>query len=94
MLTRHLVEGTERLVHQQQLRMRRQRPGDGDALLHTSRELPRHVSGEIRELYELEHFLGAGRRLALSQPFNSSGSSTFFSTVRQSNKPACWKAIP
>ena len=34
------------------------------------------------------------RRLDLSQPFSSSGSSTFFTTLRQSNSPACWKAMP
>ncbi len=34
------------------------------------------------------------RRLDLSQPFSSSGSSTFLTTLRQSNSPACWKAMP
>ena len=34
------------------------------------------------------------RRLALSHPFSSSGSSTFLTTFRQSNRPACWNAIP
>ena len=34
------------------------------------------------------------RRRALSQPFISSGNSTLRATVRQSNRPACWKAMP
>ena len=34
------------------------------------------------------------RRLALSQPFSSSGSSMFLATARQSNRPDCWKALP
>ena len=34
------------------------------------------------------------RRSALPQSFSSSGSSMFFVTVRHSNSPACWNAIP
>ena len=34
------------------------------------------------------------RRRARSQPFSSSGNSTLRTTVRQSNRPACWNAIP
>ena len=47
-LAGHLVEGAERLVHQQQLRVRGERPGDRDTLLHAARQLPRHVRRETR----------------------------------------------
>ena len=33
-------------------------------------------------------------RLAFGQPRSSSGSSTLRATVRHSNRPACWKAMP
>ena len=33
-------------------------------------------------------------RRDLSHPLSSSGSSTFLATVRHSNSPACWKAMP
>ena len=42
-LAGHLVERAERLVHQEQRRVERQRPRDRDALLHAARELPRPV---------------------------------------------------
>ena len=46
-LAGHLVEGAERLVHQQQRRVGGERPGDGDPLLHAARQLPRPVLGEV-----------------------------------------------
>ena len=54
-LAGHLVEGAERLVHQQQLRRGGQRPGDRHPLLHPAGQLPRPVTGELVELDELEH---------------------------------------
>ena len=56
-LARHLVERAERLVHQQERRLERERARDRDALLHAARELPRMVVGEADELDELEHLL-------------------------------------
>ena len=38
--------------------------------------------------------MARGRRLAFDQPRSSSGSSTLRATVRQSNSPACWNAMP
>ena len=48
-LARHLVEGAERLVHQQDGRVQGERAGDRHALLHAARELPRVVLGEFLE---------------------------------------------
>ena len=45
----HLVERPERLVHEQDRRVRHEGPGDGDALLHPARELPRVVAAEAVE---------------------------------------------
>ena len=38
--------------------------------------------------------MALARRLALSQPFSSRGSSMFLATDRHSNSPECWKAMP
>ena len=54
-LARHLVERTERLVHEQQWRRERQGSRDRDALLHPARELPREVLLEPGQLDELDH---------------------------------------
>ena len=62
-LAGHLVERAERLVHQQQLRIERQRAGDRDALLHAARQLPRMPFGECLELDELEQVGGAAAAL-------------------------------
>ena len=58
-LARHLVKGTEGLVHQQQRRFERQRPRDGDALLHSARQLMRIVMHEAAQLDKIEHLLDA-----------------------------------
>ena len=44
-----LVEGGERLVHQEQRRAERHRPHEGDALLHAARQLVRVGVGELAE---------------------------------------------
>ena len=44
-----LVEGGERLVHQQQRRAERDGAHEGDALLHAARQLVRVGVGEVRE---------------------------------------------
>ena len=58
-LARHLVERAERLVHQQQRRVERERTGDRDAHLHAAGELPRVVLLEAGQLDEVEHLLHA-----------------------------------
>ena len=58
-LARHLVERSERLVHQQERRIERERPGDRDPLPHAARELPRVVVLEAGELDEVDHLRDA-----------------------------------
>ena len=58
---RHLVECTERLVHEEESRVERQRSRDRNALLHPAGELPGVVALEAAELDELEHLLDLGR---------------------------------
>jgi len=53
-LARHLVQGAERLVHQQDPWSHGQRPGDGDPLLHPAGQLPRTVPREVVQVHELE----------------------------------------
>jgi hypothetical protein len=63
-LARHLVERPERLVHQEELGLDHERPGDRGALLHAARELPWVVAGEVAELDEVEHLARAPLTLA------------------------------
>ena len=60
-LPRHLVEGTEGLVHEQERGRERQRARDGNPLLHPAGELPRIVLLESAELDQLDHLLDAPR---------------------------------
>ena len=94
-LAGHLVERPERLVHEQQLRVERQGPGDRDALLHPARQLPGMPIGERLELDQLEE-LGrrAGAARSASKPMISSGSSMFLAIVRQSIRTGAWKTMP
>ena len=82
---RHLVERTERLVHEQESRIERQRARDRDALLHPAGELPGVVALEAAELDELEHLLDLGRRAVCgsSGPARAARA-MFLATVRQS----------
>ena len=70
-LARHLVERAERLVHQQQRGVERQRAGDRDALLHAARELPGPARLEPGQLDELEH-LGDACAAACAVPARAS----------------------
>ena len=51
------VEGAERLVEQQDVGLRGQRPGDGDALAHAARELLRQGVGELGEAHDAEQLV-------------------------------------
>ena len=58
-LARHLVERAERLVHQKERRVERERARDRHALLHSAGQLPRMVVAEAAQLDEIEHLLDA-----------------------------------
>lgn len=65
------VEGTERLVEQQDLRVVDERAGDGDPLLLATGELVRLALGEVAELDELQHVVDLllhGLDAAAAQP--------------------------
>ena len=49
------VERTKRLVHKQDGWLERQRPRNRHPLLHTARELPRVVFGELAEFDQGQH---------------------------------------
>ena len=59
MVAGDLVQGTERLVHQQQFGLERQRAGDRDALLHAAGKLPRELALEAGQIDQFQMMLGA-----------------------------------
>ena len=93
-LAGHLVERTERLVHQQQPRVLGERAGDRDALLHAAGELVGVAVDEVREADELGELGDAGGARRRPMPCSSSGSAMLPATVRQGSSPACWNAMP
>ena len=72
-LTGHLVEGPERLVHQQDRGVDRECAGDGDALLHPARQLPRVVPAEVGQLDETEMLERSFSPLALRRAAHLEG---------------------
>ena len=68
LLAQLLVERAQGLVHQQQARMRDQRPRHGDALLLAARELPRVAGAEMPELNQREHLVDALAGFLARQP--------------------------
>ncbi len=58
-LAGHLVEGAERLVHEQEGRLQGERAGDRDALLHATGELVGVVTCEVGELHQPQHLAGS-----------------------------------
>ena len=62
-----LVERAERLVHQQQVGVEGERPGDRGALLHAARQLPGIFLLEAREVDEVERALDARLLLGRSR---------------------------
>ena len=75
------IERPERLIHQQQLRINRQRPRNGNPLLHAARQLPGKFLLKAAEIHQFQIALHPlGRHPPC--PMISSGSPTFFSTVR------------
>src|SRR4051812_49327114 len=59
-VARHRIERTERLVHQQDLGVAGERPGEGRPLAHAARELVRLAPSERRELHHVQE-LGDAR---------------------------------
>ena len=92
---RLLVERRERLVHQQDARLRRERPRDGDALAHAARQLRRIAPLEAaRGRPASTKCARASRRSALATPAISSGNATLSSTVRHGNVDSSWNTMP
>ena len=80
------VQRAERLVEQQHLRPRRERPGERDALPLPAGELVGIAVGEVRHLHELEQLLHARPRATPSLPSGPcSPNSTFSDTVMWRN---------
>ena len=88
------VERRERLVHQQDVRVRRERAREPDALL--------HAAGQFADIAGPPTATGrparaAPRRspcaLAAGSPRSSRPKPTFSATVRQGSRPNCWNTI-
>ncbi len=92
---RHLVERAERLVHQQERRLERERSRDRNALLHAAGELPRMVVAEVAAARRAR---ASRRRAACAArgPSRATRAAARCSshTVRQSKSTASWKTIP
>ena len=56
-LASHFVKCAKWLVHQQQRWVGCKCASNGNALLHTARQLPWHEVGKLWEFYKLKHFL-------------------------------------
>ena len=87
------VDRAERLVHQHQRRVGRQRPGHADALALAAREL-RRVAVARRsavEADELEQLVARARAMrSLSQPSSRGTVAMLSPTVMCGNRPICW----
>ena len=88
------VEGRERLVHQQDVGVGRERAGEPDALLHAARQLadvrsPPSPRGRPARAARRR----CAARSAGDSPRSSSPSPTFSATVRQGSRPNCWNTI-
>ena len=90
-----LVEGGERLVHQQQRRAERHRPHEGDALLHAARQLVRVGVGEVAEADLGEQLDGVRAAVATAtRRLTSSSSRALAATVRHGSRAGDWGTNP
>ena len=64
----HRVERAERLVHQQDVAVLGERPGDGDALAHAAGQLVRPLLAEPAEVHRLQQLGGPRPALGLGDP--------------------------
>ena len=87
------VDRRERLVHQQDRRLVRERTRDRDALLHAAGELPRVVVDEAGQADGVERLLDEPLAVGARDFLWRSGSSTLFRTEAQgiSERPYSWK---
>lgn len=87
------IDRAERLVHQQQRRVRRQRADHPDALLLAAGEFAR-VALQVLLGLQLDHAHRASRAFslqrALSQPSRRGTTMMFSSMVMFGNRPICW----
>ena len=94
-LARLRVERGERLVHEQDLRLERQRAGQADALLHAARQLVRITVLEVLQADQPQVRRAlAARARARGMPWICSGNSTLSSTVRHGSRRNDWKTKP
>ena len=68
----HRVERAERLVHEEDVDVLGEGPGERDALAHAAGELVRALVAESAEVHEVEQLLGRGAALAPSGPWRTS----------------------
>ena len=93
-LARHGIEGAERLVHEDDLRIVHQRPADGGALLHAAGELPGILVLEVLEPRHGEQLAGTGEMLSRSSLRTSTGIITLRRTERQGSSTGLWNTMP
>ena len=62
------IQGAERLVHQERVRIGGQRTGEADALLHAARQLVDVAGLEVLQAHQLEVFAGDLAPLGLADP--------------------------
>ena len=53
-IAHNLIQRAERLIHQQNVRIKRQRPRNRGALLHPPRQLPRKLAPKAAKLHQIE----------------------------------------
>ncbi len=88
------VEGGERLVHQQDARLRQQRPAQGDALLHAAGQLVGQALVEAGQPDRGEEMVGALEVRGPAARFMiSAGSMTLASTERHGRRAGRWNII-
>ena len=95
LVARHRVERAERLVHEQDLGVVAQGPGDRDALAHAAGELARERLLEALQADELAELVRPPPALAPCRPCAAAAAGAMFSsTVNQGNRLASWKTRP
>ena len=77
------VKRTERFVKQEHLGVVLQSPRDGDPLLLPTRELGRLAVGEVRQLNQLQGFVGFGNRVGDTATLGAEGDVVAHRQVRE-----------